>query len=63
MMPLSPLPSTAAKVDNAAIGAADSIPPLPLSTTTAIAAINNCHHHCHTVNKDNHQKPAVVVCR
>jgi hypothetical protein len=60
--PSSLLPSTAASVDNTAIGAIGSIPlPLP-STTTAIAAVNDRHCCCHTVNNDNPQKPVVVVC-
>jgi hypothetical protein len=41
--PLLPPLSTAATVDNAAIGAVGSIPP---SKTNAIAAIDNCHHRC-----------------
>jgi hypothetical protein len=61
-MQLSPPPSTTTSVDNATIGAINSIPLLPPSTTTAIAAIDNHHCHCHTVDNDNHQKPAVVVC-
>jgi hypothetical protein len=61
--PSFPPPSTPATVDNAAIGAIGSIPPPPPSTTTAIAAINDCHCRCHTVDNDNRQKPAVIVCR
>jgi hypothetical protein len=29
---------------------------------TDIAAVNDCHCCCHTVDNDNCQKPAVVVC-
>ncbi len=61
-MPLLPPPSTAATIDNAIIGAVGSIPLPLLSTTTAIPAINTRHCRCHTVNDDDHQKPAVVVC-
>jgi hypothetical protein len=61
-MLLSPLPSTAATVDNAAIGAVGSIPLPPTLTTTAIAAVDDHHCCCHTVNKYNRQKPAVIVC-
>jgi hypothetical protein len=62
--PLLLLPSFATIIDDAAIGAVGSIPLLPLSTTTAIAAIEDCHHRCHTVSNDDRQKPApaVVVC-
>jgi hypothetical protein len=50
-MPLPPPPSTTATVDNAAIGTIVSIPPSPLpSTMTAIPAVDNHHHRCHTVN-------------
>ncbi len=55
-------PSTTATVHNAAVGTVGSIPPLPPSTTTAIAAIVDCHRRCHTVDDDNCQKLAVVVC-
>jgi hypothetical protein len=33
-----------------------------LPTTTTIAAINDCHCRCHTVDNDNCQKPEVIVC-
>jgi hypothetical protein len=61
--PSSPLPSTAATVNNAAIGAVGSIHPLPPSTMTAVVAINDRHCCYHTVNNDDGQKPAVIVCR
>jgi hypothetical protein len=60
--PLLPPPSIAATADDAGIGAVCLIPLLPPLTTTAITAIDNRHHYCHTVNNDNHQKPAVIVC-
>ncbi len=60
--PLSPPPSTAATVNNAAIGTVGSIPPLPPLTTAAIAAIDDRHRRCHIVNNNNGQKPAVIVC-
>jgi hypothetical protein len=61
--PLLQLPSTAtATVNNATIGAISSIPPPPPSTMTAIAAVDNRHCRCHTVNDDNCQKPVVDVC-
>jgi hypothetical protein len=53
-------PSTTASVYDAAIGAAGSIPPLLLMTTTAIAAVNNRHRRCHTVDNKNCQKPEVM---
>jgi hypothetical protein len=53
-------PSTAATVDNAAIGAVGSIPPPLLLTMTDIATVDDCHCRCHTVNDDDHQKPAVM---
>jgi hypothetical protein len=56
-------PSTAAKVNDAAIGNVGSIPPPLLSTTTAITAVDDRHRRCHTVDNDDRQKPAVVVCR
>jgi hypothetical protein len=56
-----PPPSTAATVDDAAIKAVGSIPLLPLSTTTTIATVEDHHCLCHTVNDNDHQKPAVVV--
>jgi hypothetical protein len=59
-MPLSPLPSTATTVNDATIGTVGSILPPPPSTTTAIAAIDDPHRHCHTVDNDNRQKPEVV---
>jgi hypothetical protein len=62
-MPSSPPPSATAKVSDAAIGAVGSIPPLPPSTMTAIAAVNDRHRRCHTVDNDDRQKPAVVVRR
>jgi hypothetical protein len=61
-MPLLPLPSTATTIDNATIGAVGSIPLLLLLTITAIATVDDCHRCCHTVNYDDHQKPAVVIC-
>jgi hypothetical protein len=60
--PLLLPPSTNATVDDAAIGTIGSIPPLPLSTATAIAAVDNRHCRCHTVNDDDRQMPAVVDC-
>jgi hypothetical protein len=62
MMPSLLPPSNAATINNAAIDAIGSIPLPPPLSTTAIATINNCHCCCHTVNNDNRQKPAVVVC-
>jgi hypothetical protein len=59
--PLLPLPSTAATVDDTAIGAVGSIPLPPSLTKTAITAFNNHHCRCHTVNNDDHQMPKVVV--
>ncbi len=38
--PLLPLPSTATIVNDATISAVGSIPPLPLSTMTAIATVD-----------------------
>ncbi len=58
--PLSPLPSTAATVDDAAIGTVGSIPLPPPSIMTAIAAVNNCHFCCHTDDNNDCQKPAVM---
>jgi hypothetical protein len=55
--------STTATVNDAAICTVSSIPPPLPSTMTAIAAINDRHCHYHTVNVNNRQKPAVVVCR
>jgi hypothetical protein len=46
----------------AAIRAVSSIPFLPPSTTTTIAAVDNHHCHCHTVDNNNCQKPVVVFC-
>jgi hypothetical protein len=60
-MPLLPLPSTGATVNNAAIGAVGSIPLPPPSTTTTIAAINDHHRRCHTVDDNDRQKPAAIV--
>jgi hypothetical protein len=60
--PSLPPPSTAATVDNATIGAIKSIPSLPPSTTTTIAAIDGHHCRCHTVNDNDRQKQAVIVC-
>jgi hypothetical protein len=60
--PLLLPPSTATTVNNATIGAVESIPLLPPSTTTAIAAVEDHHCCCHTVDNNNPQKPAVVVC-
>jgi hypothetical protein len=60
--PLSPPPSTAATVNDATINALGSIPlPLP-SMMTTIAAVNDHHHRCHTVNDDDCQKSAVIFC-
>jgi hypothetical protein len=60
--PLLPLPSTAATIYNAAINAVGSIPLPPPLTTTAITAVDNPHCRCHTVNNNDRQKPADVVC-
>jgi hypothetical protein len=54
-------PSTAATINDTAIGAIGSIPPPPPLTMTAIAAINDHHCRCHTVDNNNWQKPAVIV--
>ncbi len=62
-MPSLPPPSTNATVNNATIGAVSSIPLPPPSTMTAIAAIDDCHCCCYTVNNDNPQKPTVIDCR
>ncbi len=51
-----------ANVNDAAIGAVSSITPSLLSTMTSIAATNDHHCRCHTVNNNNRQKPAVLVC-
>ncbi len=48
--------------DAAAIGTVGSIPLLLPSTTTPIAAVDDHHRGCHTVDNDNRQKPVVVVC-
>jgi hypothetical protein len=48
-------PSTAATVDDAAICAVGSTLPLPPSTTNAIAAVNDRHCRCHTVNNNDRQ--------
>jgi hypothetical protein len=55
-------PIVAPTIDNATISPVRSIPPLPPSTMTAIAAIDECHCCCHSVDNDNRQKPAVIVC-
>jgi hypothetical protein len=60
--PSLPPPSTAAKVDDTAIGPVSSIPPPPPSTMTTITALNDCHLRCHTVNNNNRQKPVVIGC-
>jgi hypothetical protein len=55
-------PSTATTANDTTTGAVKSIPwALPL-TTTPIAAVNDHPHHCHTVDDDDRQKPAVFVC-
>jgi hypothetical protein len=59
-MPLLLPPSTTASVYDAAIGAVGSIPPPLLLSTTTIAAVNNRHCRCHTVDNNNCQKPAVM---
>jgi hypothetical protein len=60
--PLLPLPSTVATIDDAAIGAVSSLPPLlPPLTMTNIVAVNGFHCRCHIVNDNNCQKPAVIV--
>jgi hypothetical protein len=61
-MPSLPLPSTAATVDDAVIGAVSSIPLPPPSTMTPIAAVDVHHCCCHTVDGDNCQKPVGIVC-
>jgi hypothetical protein len=61
--PSLPPPSATTTVDDTPIGAVGSIPPLPPSTTNAIAAIDNRHRRFHTVNNNDCQKPAVIVCR
>jgi hypothetical protein len=61
--PSLPPPSTAPIVNDTAIGAFESIPSSPPSTTTAIAAIDGHHCRCHTVDNNDHHKPADVVCR
>jgi hypothetical protein len=53
-MPLLPPPTTAATVDNAAIGAIGSIPPWPPSRMTAIAAVDDPRCHIHTGNNNDH---------
>jgi hypothetical protein len=60
--PSSLPPSTAATIKDATIGAVGLIPLPPLSMVTAIATVDNRHHHCHSVDGDNRQKPVVVVC-
>jgi hypothetical protein len=59
--PLLPPPSIIATAKDATIGAVGSIPPPLPSTTTAIAAINDSHCRCHTVNDNDRKKPAVIV--
>jgi hypothetical protein len=61
-MPLLLPPSTSVTIEDAAIGTVGSIPPPLRLTITTIAAVNDRHRHCHTVNNNNCQKPAVVVC-
>ncbi len=60
--PLLPPPLTAATVEDVAIGAVGSIPPPPLSTMITIAAVDDRHCRFHTVDNNDHQKPAVVFC-
>ena len=56
------LPSTAT-IDDTAIGNVGSIPPPLPSTTTSIAAVDDCHCCYYTVDNVNRKKPVVVVHR